>query len=347
MRSWKWWIAVAVLAACSARPTALDGPQVPDDAQSDGAAVDDMQDDLGAVDDNVADPDVVADDAQVEDAPTSDVLVPTPIGPRGGTVDRMRFAVFGDIRPALPIPGSPYPAMIFGDVMTAVQASSVQFAVATGDYMNAAFCPTCVNAQLDLLLGAERNFMGHVFHSMGNHECNTVTTVNCPNENESDNIRIARMRLLPMEAHPYFEWTIVTSRGNAHFIATSPNTWNPTQQAWLAIQLAVPAMYTFVIAHEPPADPGPGTAAIEDMIRTRAGGVSMRFYGHTHNYQHVLPNATITGNAGAPLSGGGYYGFVVVEQRADGNLVVTAYEVGRPPMVRDTFVVQPNGMPGR
>jgi hypothetical protein len=100
-----------------------------------------------------------------------------------------------------------------------------------------------------------------------------------------------------------------------------------------------------VLAHEPPGRDAPGTAAIESAICARVGGVTLRLYGHTHEYQHNETNAIIAGNAGAPLSFGAVYGFVVVEQRADGNVIVTAYELGRPSTIVDSFVLTPAGAP--
>jgi hypothetical protein len=108
--------------------------------------------------------------------------------------------------------------------------------------------------------------------------------------------------------------------------------------------LAEPARYTFVIAHEPPSDPGPGTTDIENAIATRTGGVTLRLYGHVHKYDHPLPNAIVTGNAGAPLSGFDTYGFALIEQRADDNIVVTSYAIGTPPTPIDSFVLTPDGM---
>ena len=86
------------------------------------------------------------------------------------------------------------------------------------------------------------------------------------------------------------------------------------------------------------------------MIAARVGGVTLRLYGHTHEYRHYAApdyNAVVDGNAGAPLSGssgsGQYYGFGIVDQRADGNIVFTAYQTGSPPMPMDSWVVAPNG----
>jgi hypothetical protein len=266
------------------------------------------------------------------------------IGPTGGSVARMRFGVFGDVRPPSANDTAHYPAAIVAAVMDGIAASGAQFAVANGDYMFALNAEASA-AQVGMLLAAESRFGGHVFHSLGNHECTGASASNCPLGNETAQMRAFRANLAPSYPAPYFDWVVTTALGDAHFIATAPNAWSPTQQAWLDRALARPARYTIVIAHEPPGNrEAPGSVAIESAVAARPGGVTLRLYGHTHEYRHLAGNAIIAGNAGAPLaSASGEYGFVVVDQRADGDLVVTAYTIGHPPMVADSFVLTPGG----
>jgi hypothetical protein len=152
-------------------------------------------------------------------------------------------------------------------------------------------------------------------------------------------------RLARAYPSPWYDFVVATGLGDAHFVVTAPNAWGPSQAAWLPAALAQEARYTIVVAHEPPGPrEAPGSAAIESAIAARPGGVTLRLYGHSHLYEHPHPNAIITGNAGAPLSSfAGCYGFAGIAQRDDGNLVVTAYDVGRPPMVVDSFVLTPGG----
>jgi hypothetical protein len=302
-----------------------------DDAPLDGA------DNDAAID---APPDVAHDAAH----DVHDAAMYAPIGANGGTVDRLHFAVFGDIRPSLPDDLSPYPTGIVMQVMDGITHENAQFAIGTGDYMLENFCSFCATNQINSLIMGESHFRHHIFHAMGNHECLTINEGNCPEENETVALRTYRSRLIPTYAHTYFAWTIRTSLGDARFIATSPNAWSTDQLTWLGNELAVQWRYVFVIAHEPPTSVGPGTSDIENQIAARPGGVTMRLYGHRHRYEHVLPNATITGNAGAPLDGvTNWYGFVLIDQRADGNLTVTSYEVGNPPTVFESFVLTPGG----
>lgn len=270
-----------------------------------------------------------------------------PIGPMGGTVDHFRFAAFGDVRPPTENDVAHYPTAIIGEVIGGIAEANVQFAIGTGDYMfvSNGGADVLAGQQLDLLRTAEQRFNGYVFHALGNHECNTGTSSNCPNGSETINVRAFRERLQADLPAIYFDWTVRTAMGDAHFIATAPNAWSSSQAAWLDRVLAIPATYTFVIAHETPTDDrAPGSMAIEDAVRMRATPVTLRLYGHLHTYRHIEANAIVVGNAGAPLStAASRYGFTVVEQRADGNVVITAYTVGHPAMVEDTFVLRPDG----
>ncbi len=63
-----------------------------------------------------------------------------------------------------------------------------QLAVATGDYMFVEYLPSSAASQLKALLSAESTFTAPIFHTMGNHECQSFADVNCPNLNESTNV---------------------------------------------------------------------------------------------------------------------------------------------------------------
>ena len=105
-------------------------------------------------------------------------------------------------------------------------------------------------------------------------------------------------------------------------------------------------MYTFVVAHVPPTatDDAPGTNIIEMKLAARPGGVTLRLYGHTHDFRRIQVNGVITGNAGAPLNSmTATYGFAMIDQRADGAIQVTEYEAGGMPVPMSTFAVRANG----
>src|SRR5262245_2387202 len=95
----------------------------------------------------------------------------------------LKFAVFGDVRPANLNATADYPTAVITAVFTQAQALGAQFAVGTGDYMFAKTA-AAVDAQVALLLQAESNFKGPVYHDLGNHECTGYTDSNCPAGNE-------------------------------------------------------------------------------------------------------------------------------------------------------------------
>ena len=287
--------------------------------------------------------DVPAADVPAADAPPLDVPAGS-VGPHGGTVDLLHFGVFGDMRPPNDNDTAMWPTSVVDSVIAGFAAEHAEFVIGTGDYMFANNATT-VNAQISMLLQAEAALPVHFFHGMGNHECIGASTSNCPNGNEYANPVGFHTRLAAAYPNLYYDFTVATRNGDAHFILTAPNAWNAAQQTWLDAALARPATYTVVAAHEPPGNrEAVGSPFIEASIAARRGGVTLRLYGHTHEYRHAAANAVISGNAGAPLaSTSGSYGVVMVDQRADGNLVVTAYDVGRPPMVADSFVVTPAG----
>jgi hypothetical protein len=326
------WIAPAALSLFAV--ACRDIPPEPDVVWEAGVDAFDATPNIDAPRDTI--PDV---DANPYDAP------PSIVTPDGGMVGRLHFAVFGDVRPNNPNDTANYPSGVIGSVMQGIADLGAQFAVASGDYMFA-YTSDVANAQIDLLLHAESNFGGVVFHALGNHECNTATMGNCPNGDETGNILAFHARLAPQSTTPYYDWVIHTSEGDAHFVATAPNAWSNAQSQWLDTALAQPARYVFVIAHEPPTSSGlpAGSMAIEAAIAARTGGVTLRLYGHTHDYRHIGGNAVISGNAGAPLGGfGGFYGFLIVDQLASGDITVTSYEIGTPPLVNEMWSVHPDG----
>lgn len=297
-------------------------------------------------------PDVVnGEDTVVDDATDAEPDAEVDAGPAvtatGGTVDLLDFAVFGDVRPPNQDETANYPRAVFTSVIDSIVSLSPQFAVATGDYIFASTMrEDIVNAQYDILLDAESHYHGHIFHALGNHECTGGTLSNCANGSETPNVVGFRHRLVGDQPALYYDFTVHTSQGDAHFIVTAPNAWTSSQDAWLTRMFAVQARYTFVVTHEPPTSPGVPTAVatIESAAASRPGGVTMRFFGHTHTSRRIDTNGLITGNAGAPLNGtSDVYGFARIVQRPDGDILITQYEAGSPPMAMQSFVVHPDG----
>jgi hypothetical protein len=241
------------------------------------------------------------------------------IGPNGGTVDRLAFVVWGDSRPANLNDDSGFPVDVVRSIATRASSTPAEFGLGTGDYMFAS-TSSSVERQVSMLLSAEGAFSRPIFRTMGNHECTGATASNCPNLTETYNVRAYMMQLVPFSQHAYYSFTVTTSLGSAKFVAVAANAWDSTQQAWLENELAQPTDYTFVIRHEPPGNTeAPGAAPSDSIIA--AHPLTVAFYGHSHTFHKLAANAVISGNGGAPMTFG-QPGFVYVEQRPDGNVVL-------------------------
>lgn len=264
-----------------------------------------------------------------------------PAGLDAATVDRFSFVVFGDVRPRDEDDDEGYPEDTIAGLLTQAGQTTAQFAIGTGDYMFASD-DAHVNRQLDRLLSAERGFTRPIYHAMGNHECLGKTTSNCPNGTESANVIAYLSRLVPFAEHPYFSFALATSQGEAKFVFVAPNAWDDTQQRWLEDQLGRPTAYTFVVRHEPPNEVRAPSFAKLNAVLARFP-ITLSIYGHFHRYERVSTNEVISGNGGAPLKDGAFYGFLEVDQLPDGNVAVheIAPDADQPV---DTWAVTPAGL---
>lgn len=263
----------------------------------------------------------------------------------GGTVGLLHFGTFGDIRPPLPDDVFQYPSTVASAIFAGMAKSQPQFVVGTGDYMFAEFSASIVQQQLAKLADAEKSIIAPFFHAMGNHECNSLSELNCPNLDESPNIKTYLSTLVPWASGvPWFSFIVHTSLGDAKFVFIASNAWNDTQAAWLKQVLAVSTTYTFIVRHIPSPDAGTmsttaGVTASDAIIAGRP--VTLWLFGHVHEYKHLTTNSVIAGNAGAPLAAG-EYGWVEVQQRPDGTVGVTAYSMATG-MPTDAWAVTPDG----
>ena len=288
---------------------------------------------------------------------------PSIVGPSGGTVTLLKFGVFGDSRPDTvncDISQAPCNAgtAIVTSIIKGMAQKNVQFILAGGDYIYCNADANCAASHAKAFLGAEvaGGFQGTIFHAMGNHECITGTCANCPNENETPNVQQYMQNILAFEPHSYFDFSVQTSQGLAHFIVSSPNAWDSSnvQQNWLNQVAAQPADYTFYLQHEPRGDegapcPAPGAKASYETMRSKNPNTTLYLYSHVHEYMHYTdnPNEVIVGNGGAPLNTAGpasgqFFGYLIVEQLANGNVQVTAYEAVTD-IQKDQWTVTPKG----
>jgi hypothetical protein len=255
----------------------------------------------------------------------------------------IKFAVFGDVRPPLYELTDLYPTDIITSIFKQAQNRDAQFAVGTGDYMFAV-TQGAAAAQVQLLLTAEQQLAAPIYHAMGNHECLTIDDANCPNANETPNAQVFMSTLLPPQVTtPYYRIDKATAYGTAKFLFLAPNAWTDAQGTWFEQQLADPTAYTFVVRHEPIGTVDmPGVTTTEQAMSQHP--LTIEFLGHVHEYSHVDSQHVISGNSGAELeTSSDRFGFLMVEQLANGNMSVTEIDeaTGVP---SDTYQVTPSGV---
>ena len=281
-------------------------------------------------------------------------LTPGPTGPQmpgpggpGGSGAALKFAVVGDARPGNPNDTANYPAAIVAGNFKLIQDKGAQFAVGTGDYMFASN-DTAVQGQVDQLVAGEANFTGPIYHALGNHECTGATASNCPNGNETPNIRAFMSRLVPSgTTTPYYRVDVDTPSGKAKFVFVAANAWSDAQASWLTTQLADPTTYTFIVRHEPASiTETPGVSPSEAIIKQFP--MTLELLGHSHEYRRLDKQHVISGNGGAPIhsyfgnSASNNYGFLLFEQQPDGTLSATEIDesTGNP---TDSWTISANG----
>jgi hypothetical protein len=243
-------------------------------------------------------------------------------GGPSSTSPALNFGVFGDCRPERP--GSPYPVTVLGNIFTLMQQKSIQFALGTGDYM---FADTQadVDAQMVSYEQSQAHYtLGPVYHVMGNHECTGATASNCPNGNETPNVRAFMSKLVPSGTpNPYYRVDVDTPHGKAKFLFIAANAWSPAQATWLEEQLADMTQYTFVIRHEPSGTSAPGVTPSDQLLR--GASYTLLLMGHYHEFRRYDAKHVISGNGGAPVRAGeaAGYGWLWVQQLEDGALALT------------------------
>jgi hypothetical protein len=276
------------------------------------------------------------------------------IGPTGGKLDALSFAIVGDTRPPNVDDTPGYPKAVITKIWQGVAAASPRpaFAITTGDYMFASPNGSQAAPQLDLYLAARSAFTGTVFPAMGNHECTGATKSNCgPNgadgTPQSYQTYMAKM-LKPLGiSSPYYAIDLASTAPGAwtaKVVVVAANAWSDAQATWLDGELAKPTTYTFVVRHEG------STATTAPGVKPSAAILAKHPYtlllaGHTHTFEYFAgEREVITGNGGAPLTTGANYGYVIARQRPDGAIALTAYEYDTNAVVRQ-FAVKADGSP--
>jgi hypothetical protein len=248
-------------------------------------------------------------------------------------VSSLLFAIAGDTRPANEDDTSGYPTTIIDTIFSDIAARSPQpsFVVSTGDYQFANPSGSESAPQLALFMQARSKFPGPWFPAMGNHECTGYTASNCGSGN-ADGVtpnysNFLQTMLGPLNVTtPYYSVKVNATDGSwtSKFVFVAANAWDDTQSSWLSTTLAESTTYTFVIRHEAnEANTAPGTTPSESIITKYP--LTLEICGHTHDYSKS-GNRIVMGNGGAPLTGSSDYGYGLVTQRSDGNIIVDEYD---------------------
>jgi hypothetical protein len=235
------------------------------------------------------------------------------LGPTGGTLDNLSFAIIGDTRPPNPGDTAGYPTGIITTIFQDIQNENPRpgFVVTTGDhaYDDDAADGAGYGPQADLFLAACANYSGTVFFTMGNHECNGYTASNCGSGNATgitgaftqyQNKMLATIG----QTNPYYSVNIKATDGSwtAKLVFIAANYWSTAQSTWLTNTLAQPTTYTFVMRHESAtATTAPGVTPSKTIMAKYP--VTTLIVGHTHTLESVTNSKEIiVGNGGAPLT---------------------------------------------
>jgi len=263
------------------------------------------------------------------------------IGPNGGSVSKLFFAVIGDTRPPNIDDTGGYPTAVITKIYADVSAMNPQpqFVVTTGDYMFASAYGNQGSAQMSLYMQAAGQFKNPIFAAMGNHECTGATASNCAGAPTNNMNAYMNAMVKPLGKQvPYYTVPINDSNGqwSAKIVIAACNDWDQTQYQWLQGELAKPTTYTFVVRHEPTGTSGAPCVSEMDALLSQST-YDLFIVGHSHTFNHSQKEVVI-GNGGAPLSGNVGYGYATVEQQQGGFLVTQYDYMSAQPL--GTFTVQ-------
>jgi Calcineurin-like phosphoesterase len=249
------------------------------------------------------------------------------VGPDGGKVNRLYFAIVGDTRPPASNDTAHYPSAIITKIYDEIQAMSPrpQFVITTGDYMFASPGGVQGAKQMKLYLEARDHYKGTVFAALGNHECGG--DVNCAGvtNNNSYNAFLDGLVKPLGKTKPYYSIPIsdISGKWNAKVVMVACNAWSAAQNTWLTGALAKPTTYTFIVRHQPMGSDAPCNDAMAPLLKTAK--YDMLAVGHVHRYSHS-GKQLIEGVGGAPLTGTFNHGYATVRQLDDGSLRVRQYD---------------------
>lgn len=284
------------------------------------------------------------------------------VGANGGSISRLLFGVVGDTRPPNEDDVSGYPTSIITKIYQDIEAFSPHppFALATGDYMfSSTGSGSTASQQVGIYMQARGAYTGASFPAMGNHECGVgsgcsgSTDCNCGPNNSGgatpNYSAFMSQMLAPLsQTKPYYSFNVNATDNSwtAKFVITAANAWDSAQQSWLQTTMAQKTTYTFIVRHEasdatPPLPPG--VAGVDAVIANYPYTLMINGHAHTYYYYYGTPNAVTVGNGGAPLTSK-TYGYAIISQRCDGNIVGDMYDyMSNMADSKFHFVITPDG----
>lgn len=275
------------------------------------------------------------------------------IGPSGGTLDKLSFAIVGDTRPPVIDDTAGYPTAVITKIWQDVEAVSPRpaFGISTGDYMFAKPYGNQGAAQMAKYLAARAAFSNITFPALGNHECTGGVASNCGTGNIdgiTNNYTVFLQQMLaPInQTLPYYTIHIngTNNAWTAKFVFVAANAWSSAQSTWLSAELSKPTTYTFVVRHEGSiATQAPGVTPSATIMSQHP--YTLLLAGHTHTFSYFAgEKQVVTGNGGAPLSSNINYGYVIAIQRADGSILFKAFDYSTNAPFK-AFAVKADGTP--
>jgi hypothetical protein len=251
------------------------------------------------------------------------------VGPDGGSVDRLWFAVTGDTRPGRCDESDLYPRAAIAEIAASMKALEVQFALDLGDHMyvcNGSFAEAA--QQMGFYTTAIGAGPATFFMTLGNHDCGSSfaragARTGCFEGSADANFRAYLAAL--GRPRPYYAIDVATFAGLARFVFVADDAYDAVQAAWLERTLAdadARARITVIARHHPMSGARSGNPEIVGTIERHR--YTMLLSAHLHTYAHGSDHggrAAIVGLGGAPsLSPPG---FATVLQNADGSLTFT------------------------
>ena len=273
-------------------------------------------------------------DAGALDAGAQDGGSGAGIGPTGGAVDLLDFVLTGDTRPPTCDHTENYPTAIFAQIASAMSAMNPQFGLDLGDHMYVCAQNTAMaQAQMALYVQSVANFKQPFFMTMGNHECEDGADCSSTPTDANYAAYIAALQTVSHEKLPYYALQIQTRLGRATLVFIADDFFDATAQSWLQDTLTdadANSVYTIIIKHHPVTGSRTGPAAPNTVLESHK--YSLILTAHDHDYAHSTSQfggrSVICGLGGANVSN---TGFCRVQQRSDGTLLFTQYDINSNP----------------